>query len=59
MIGPVQGLAEKFIGVGIIVDTFKNTETFLSHRDVLVLINDGTKSYEDMIDEVLLATLIQ
>jgi len=49
--GHIQGLSENFNGVGIIVDTFKNTETFLSHRDVMVLVNDGTKTYEDMIEE--------
>lgn len=46
--GPVHGFQEKFVGVGIIVDTFKNTENLANHRDITVIVNDGTKTYEQM-----------
>lgn len=49
--GPIHGNEEKFYGVGIIFDTFKNTENLEAHRDVLVLINDGTKTQEEMIGD--------
>jgi len=50
--GIVHGFQEKFTGVGIIFDTFKNTESLAAHRDVTVLINDGEKTYEMMIEDV-------
>ena len=50
--GNLHGFQEKFVGVGIIFDTFKNTENIASHRDVTVLVNDGTKTYEMMTEKV-------
>lgn len=50
--GPIHGGAEQFTGVGIIFDTFKNTETMGRHRDVTVLVNDGKKTYEMMTADV-------
>ncbi len=41
--GNLHGYQENFVGVGIIFDTFKNTENIAAHRDVTVLINDGEK----------------
>ena len=41
--GNLHGYQENFVGVGIIFDTFKNTENIGAHRDVTVLINDGEK----------------
>jgi len=49
--GPIHGFTEQFTGIGIIIDTFRNVENIEKHRDVLVLVNDGTKSYEQMVDE--------
>jgi mannose-binding lectin 2 len=43
---------EKFVGVGVIVDTFKNTENILQHRDVTLLVNDGSKTWSMMTDVV-------
>jgi len=51
-IGTVVGLSERFTGIGVIVDTFRNVETITKHRDVQVLINDGYKTYEEMIETV-------
>ena len=51
--GSIHGLFEKCYGVGIVFDTFKNTEILAAHRDITVLINDGTKTYEVMTQEVL------
>lgn len=51
--GELHGSQEKFVGIGIIFDTFRNTETINAHRDVTVLINDGEKTFEMMTDQVL------
>jgi mannose-binding lectin 2 len=51
--GEVHGFKEKFVGIGIIFDTFRNTERLSAHRDVTVLINDGTKTYEMMTENVI------
>lgn len=50
--GDLHGFQEKFVGIGIIFDTFKNTENLASHRDVTVLVNDGSKTYELMTTDV-------
>lgn len=50
--GQVHGFVEKFVGIGIIFDTFKNMESIESHRDVTVLINDGEKTFEMMTKDV-------
>lgn len=52
MEGDLHGCAEKFLGVGIIFDTFKNTESLSAHRDVTILINDGEKTYDMMTEDV-------
>lgn len=49
--GDLHGLNEKFTGVGIVMDTFKNTETLAQHRDVTVLVNDGTRTREVMMEK--------
>lgn len=51
--GIIHGSVESFVGVGIVFDTFKNTENLAAHRDVTVLINDGKKTYEMMTEDVL------
>jgi len=51
--GDIHGFEEKFVGVGIVFDTFRNTENLANHRDVTVLINDGTKTYEMMTKDVI------
>ena len=50
--GNLHGFQEKFQGVGIIFDTFRNTETLNVHRDVTVLVNDGERTFEAMTSEV-------
>ena len=42
----------KNTGIGVIFDTFRNTENPHSHRDVTVLINDGEKTWAMMTAEV-------
>lgn len=51
--GDLHGSAEKFKGVGIIVDTFKNTERLAQHKDVTILVNDGSKNTEQMTENVV------
>lgn len=50
--GSLHGFQEKFVGIGLIFDTFKNTESLSAHRDVTILINDGEKTWEMMTEEV-------
>lgn len=50
--GDLHGFQEKFKGIGIIFDTFKNIETVHAHRDVTVLVNDGEKTWAMMTEEV-------
>ena len=50
--GDLHGNQEHFYGVGIIFDTFKNTENLAQHRDVTILINDGNKNVETMLSTV-------
>jgi mannose-binding lectin 2 len=50
--GDLHGFDEKFTGIAIIFDTFKNAETIHSHRDVTILVNDGDKTSEMMMDKV-------
>lgn len=50
--GDLHGINEKFVGVGIIFDTFKNTENLAAHRDVTVIVNDGEKTWEMMTADV-------
>jgi hypothetical protein len=48
MSGSMHGYHEQFIGIGIIIDTFKNVEIRnQKHHDVLVMINDGTRTSEE------------
>lgn len=42
--GDNHGFAEYFTGIGIIFDTFVNPERASSHKDVTLVLNDGTKS---------------
>lgn len=51
--GDVHGFVEKFVGIGIIFDTFRNTESYDKHRDVTILINDGEKTLEMMTKDVM------
>jgi len=50
--GDLHGVNPKFVGVGIVFDTFRNTEALDKHRDVALLVNDGTKTVDDMYEVV-------
>jgi len=50
--GELHGSTERFTGVGVIIDTFKNAETLSYHRDVAVIVNDGSRNTETMLDAV-------
>lgn len=47
--GDFHGSTEKFNGIGIIIDTFKNAELLSYHKDVTVVVNDGSKDVEEML----------
>ena len=51
--GDLHGNQEHFYGIGIIFDTFKNTENLAQHRDVTILVNNGERSTEDMLERVM------
>jgi hypothetical protein len=42
-----MGGPSKFRGFGILLDTFKNPEPGKTHKDVSVVINDGTADQPD------------
>jgi len=39
---------DRFTGVAVILDTFRNQESGQNHKDVSVLVNDGTKKADDL-----------
>mmetsp|Transcript_14555 Transcript_14555/g.45058 ORF Transcript_14555/g.45058 Transcript_14555/m.45058 type:complete len:430 (+) Transcript_14555:67-1356(+) len=47
--GDFHGSAETFRGVGVVFDTFKNAETLSLHKDVAVVVNDGTRDAEALL----------
>ena len=55
--GDLHGFQDDFIGIGILFDTFRNTEHPEAHRDVTILINDGEKTWEMMTESVLVRLL--
>eukprot|EP00518_Triparma_eleuthera_P016576 CAMPEP_0197547178 /NCGR_PEP_ID=MMETSP1320-20131121/1581_1 /TAXON_ID=91990 /ORGANISM="Bolidomonas sp., Strain RCC2347" /LENGTH=411 /DNA_ID=CAMNT_0043106895 /DNA_START=158 /DNA_END=1393 /DNA_ORIENTATION=+ len=51
--GSLHGMDAKFEGIAVIIDTFKNVEHGQQHRDVTLLINDGSTEAEVGTEEVL------
>lgn len=49
--GELHGVTPSFKGVGVVFDTFKNTEQGARHKDVAVFVNDGTKTQPVMMQE--------
>uniref|UniRef100_M4BY22 L-type lectin-like domain-containing protein n=1 Tax=Hyaloperonospora arabidopsidis (strain Emoy2) TaxID=559515 RepID=M4BY22_HYAAE len=49
--GVNHGFTHKYTGIGIVIDTFVNSEHTGGHKDISVFVNDGTKSYDQMYDE--------
>lgn len=49
--GDFHGMAEQFRGIGIIFDTFKNSETVNLHKDVTIVMNDGVADVEAMLSD--------
>lgn len=46
--GQHHGFTEKYVGVGIVLDTFKNTDHKGGHKDISIMVNDGTRTLDDM-----------
>ncbi|KAF0694907.1 Aste57867_14249 [Aphanomyces stellatus] len=46
--GDNHGFKETYTGFGVIVDTFVNSEQKGGHKDVTFVVNDGTKSLDDI-----------
>ena len=44
--GPLHGFSETFTGIGIVFDTFRNLESGHVHKDVAVIVNDGSGPYK-------------
>jgi len=40
--GPIHGFTDTFKGIGIVFDTFRNMESGHVHKDVAVIVNDGS-----------------
>lgn len=49
--GTLHGSEEYFYGLGVIIDTFKNTERLAAHRDVLVITNNAKKNFDQLTSE--------
>lgn len=49
--GSNHGFTDKFSGVGVVIDTFVNSEHKGGHKDISVQINDGTKTLNQLNDE--------
>jgi mannose-binding lectin 2 len=49
--GENHGYIDKYYGIGILLDTFKNIEHKGGHKDVTLQINDGTKTLDDLNEE--------
>ena len=47
--GDFHGSTEKFKGMGIIFDTFKNAELLSLHKDVTIVVNEGKGDVEQML----------
>ncbi|CAM9225147.1 unnamed protein product [Ascophyllum nodosum] len=47
--GDFHGFVEKFKGLGVIVDTYRNEEFYSAHKDVTVVYNTGNLTREEMI----------
>lgn len=47
--GDFHGSTEKFKGIGVIIDTFKNAEMSSYHKDITVVINEGSSDQEQML----------
>ena len=47
--GDFHGSTEKFKGLGIIFDTFKNAELLSLHKDVTIVVNEGKGDVEQML----------
>lgn len=52
-----HGGPSRFTGVAIVVDTFRNAETAHAHRDVAVLVSDGTRLAQDIVNVATTAEL--
>lgn len=48
--GEFHGNKPKFTGFGVIIDTFKNTEQSTPHKDISIVVNDGNKDIETMME---------
>ena len=44
--GELHGITSDFLGVGIIIDTFKNVEHGSKHRDITIMVNNGEEAYK-------------
>ena len=46
--GSFHGYSDKFTGLGVIFNNFRNEEGGKVHKDVQIVINDGTRTAEEM-----------
>jgi hypothetical protein len=47
--GSLHGIDGKFVGVSVIIDTFKNVEHGGKHRDVTILVNNGEEEVRERV----------
>lgn len=49
--GDVFGISEEFVGIGVVFDSHDKMDKTGKHRDIRVLINDGTKKEAELVVE--------
>jgi len=47
--GDFHGATDKFKGIGVIIDTFKNAELLSYHKDITIVINEGESDQEELL----------
>jgi mannose-binding lectin 2 len=50
--GGLHGFKDKFTGFGVIIDTFVNSEKKGGHKDIELIVNDGTRDLDNINDAV-------
>lgn len=47
--GDFHGSTDRFKGIGVIIDTFKNAELLSYHKDITIVTNEGENDQEEML----------
>ncbi|CAM9996743.1 unnamed protein product, partial [Phaeothamnion confervicola] len=48
--GTLYGFQDKFVGIGVVMDTYRDSPVPSKHRDVSVVVNNGQKGFNEVTD---------